>query len=202
MTERFKYFLSVSVGWLISSLTVGIACHEISIINIALSLLPFAGTIVCCFAFGRRKFLSIYVLIIGMIIMNLLYLFRLRDHILLDVMSITAALYFIMMTVFMVKAPSTEPNSTFGIRIPATSDHKEVWYRTHRFLSEIIAGFLPASFLLIFFWSRWGRFWSSVALVIIPLLISSIYAGIIGRPYEREEAEELKKQIQKEQGYR
>lgn len=51
-------------------------------------------------------------------------------------------------------------------------------------------------------WSRWGRFWSSVALVIIPLLISSIYAGIIGRPYERAEAEELKKQIQKEQGYR
>ena len=78
------------------------------------------------------------------------------------------------------------------------SGYYDLWvYKT-----EIIAGFLPASFLLIFFWSRWGRFWSSVALVIIPLLISSIYAGIIGRPYEREEAEELKKQIQKEQGYR
>lgn len=202
MNGRFKYFLSASIGWLISSMTVTIACHEISAINIVLSLLPFVSTIVCRFAFGRRKFLSIYFLIIGMVIMNLLYLFRLRDHILLDPMSITAALYFIMLTVFMIRAPGTEPNGIFGIRIPATCDHKEVWHRAHRFLSEIIAGFLPANFLLIFFWSRWGRFWSSVAIVIIPILISTIYASIIGRPYERAEAEELKKQIQKEQGYR
>lgn len=106
------------------------------------------------------------------------------------------------MTVFMIKASSTEPNSTFGIKLPITYSHKEVWRRTHQFLSIIIAGFLPAYFLLIFFWFHWGRFWSSVALVIIPLLISSIYAKIIGRPYEKSEAEELKKQIQKEQGYR
>ena len=202
MNDNFKYFLSVSIGWLLSSLIVSIAYHEINFINIALSLLPLAGILMCYFVFGKRKFSSIIVLVVGMIILNLLYLFRLSNHILIDIMSITVIVYFIIMTVFMIKAPSTEPNSTFGIRIPITYSHKEVWSRTHQFLSIIIAGFLPANFLLIFFWFHWGRFWSSVALVIIPLLISSIYANIIGRPYEKSEAEELKKQIQKEQGYR
>lgn len=202
MNYNFKYDLSVSVGWMVSSLTASIVYREINFINLALSLLPLAGVIACCFLLGKDRFPSVLVPAAGIILLSVIFLFRLASHILIDLMSATAFVFFILMLVCMMKAPATDQNSIFGIRAPITLNHKEVWSRTHRFLSIIIAGFLPASFLLIFFWFNWGRFWSSVALVILPLSISSIYANIIGRPYERDEAEARKKQIQNEQGYR
>ncbi len=202
MNYNFKYYLSVSIGWMVSSLTAIIVYREINFINLALSLLPLAGVIACCFLFGKDRFPSVLVPAAGIIFFNTIFLCRLASHILIDLMSATAVVFFIMMIVFMIKAPATDQNSTFGIRAPITLSHKEVWSRTHRFLSIIIAGFLPASFLLIFFWCNWGRFWSSTALVILPLSISSIYANIIGRPYERAEAEARENQIRNEQGYR
>ncbi len=197
-----KYYLSSSIGWMISTLILSIAYHEMNTVNIALSLLPFICVLIGHFVFRKKEFSSIIVLVIGMIIVNLIYLFRIREHIWIDIMSGTIIVYFIMMTIFMIKVPTSEQNSTFGIRIPITLSHKEVWNRTHQFMSIIIAGILPALFLLIFFWFEWGRFWCGFAFVILPLSVSALYAGLIGRPYEKAEAEELEKQIKKEQGYR
>ena len=202
MNYNFNYYLSVSIGWMVSSLTASIVYREINFINLALSLLPLAGVIACCFLLGKERFPSVLVPAAGIILFNAIFLCRLASYILIDLMSGTAFVFFILMIVFMIKAPATDQNSIFGIRAPITLNHKEVWNRTHRFLSIIIAGCLPASFLLIFFWCNWGRFWSSAALVILPLSSSSIYASIIGRPYERAEAEAREKQIRNEQGYR
>lgn len=119
--------------------------------------------------------------------------------------SLTVAVYFILTIVFVISMPKVGVNPFFGIKIPVLYEHPELWGRCQKNASIILSFTLIPQFLLIFYCPS-VRFLLTNILLVGSLLIGVIYAGIIGnlhaKKQDKKEVEDLKKQLQKEQGYR
>ena len=119
--------------------------------------------------------------------------------------SLTVVVYFILTIVFVFSMPKVKVNPFFGVRIPVLYEHPKLWGKCQKNASIILSFTLVPQFLLIFYCPA-ARFLLTNILLVGGLLIGVIYASIIGGLYAKKQdikdAEELKKQLQKEQGYR
>lgn len=93
----------------------------------------------------------------------------------------------------------------FGIRTPFTLDYKPVWKKSHDFMSVAEASTVPLILSLTVLSEGWPRFWLGTGFVLLPLIISLLYSNMIGWKYhkatEQERKEELKRQLEIENGY-
>lgn len=196
------YVISYTVGCIVSIAFTSLVTKRISIQDAAL-ILPLITFFLLLFVWKklRRKTKTIEVIMTAYATGAIIYTFLSNvSSFTLDAFSITIVVYFVLQTTFAIKSPNATQNYTFGIRNPMTLDHVEIWQRTHKFLSLLETSTLPLMFSLIFFSNGWVRFWVGTVLVLIPLVISSIYSGVIGQKYQKQIYEEKKKQEEIESG--
>lgn len=195
------YLISMVVSSIFTMLCVYVGYDNIDAKSLVIAISP---TIVLFFLIVdkiKKKFVPYLCIIVWFL---LLYgLLRLYKYIVIDEFSVTIIVYFIIQIVFAALSPKTEQNSYFGIRTPFTLDYKEIWDKTHVFVSIAETITIPIMFALIFFLNGWLRFGVGTCLVLLPLIYSVLYSNVIGTSYHKimmkKEREELKKQEALEQ---
>lgn len=195
------YVVSYTVGCIVSTVFTSLVTRSIGI-QFAILALPLVVFLPLLFVLEKRcrKTIIIEAIMIAYATGAFLYAFLSNvNSVTFDTFSFTIAVYFILQTVFAVLSPNVPQNSTFGIRTPMALDHKEVWQRTHKFLSFSETATLPLMFSLIIFSSGWARFLAGTVLVLLPLSISSIYSAVIGQKYQEQMYEEIKRQEELEE---
>lgn len=117
--------------------------------------------------------------------------------------SLTALVFFLLNTVFLIAAPRSKPNAFFGVRTPMTSESPEIWAKVHSVYSVVCAVFEIPLFLLIFYVPGMLKFILAVIFVLAASLGGAVCGQLAALPLLRElrrrEEEERKAQIRKEQ---
>ena len=115
---------------------------------------------------------------------------RLAPYAVIDLFSITAAVYLILSIVFRFAAQKCQPNDMFGIRIPATLDFPEVWRADPSKAVRDYHGFFAGTVFVHVFLASWGRMWAVFVLLILPLLMGCLPGRAIAGPYYIRQEEE------------
>lgn len=198
-----KYFVSGTAGLGITMLFFSNLYGETDWIN-QLLILSTQILLLLLLIKKIRKTKSSYAFIAVYSVAVFIYtMIGLRSHIHIDAFSATIIVYFIIQIFFAVYSSKADQNSTFGIRTPFTLDYKEVWDKTHVFMSVAETLTLPMLFALIFYAYGTLRFFSGTVIVVLPLVCSALYSNVIGVKYHKtaiiKENEELKKQEEAEE---
>ena len=193
-----KSLVSFSIG--MATTIIGFSLYyDFSIYAVLLSLgmvlLSFGSALIA----SKFNYQLIIIIPITSIFISAVYIFKtFGDNIVLDRFSITNIVFSIMMIIFAIISKSIKQNETFGIRTVLTMEFEEVWDKTHKNLSWIIALFLPFIFANVFFGSGYFRLLVGVVCVITPLIIATIYSYVIGHKFYMQKREleiiELEKQ--------
>lgn len=155
MLTQQKYLLTLTISHIVCSLMVINKIHSKLQFQMYIYIfLPVAILIAASIAYKYIQSMLIYVVSFAILVICCC-MFWLNENIIKEVFlhepSYGCIIYLVIMIIGAIVMPFTSPNSIFGIRIPQTEDHPEVWHRSHIFTSLLLSLMILPTVIVIFY---------------------------------------------------